>query len=293
MTMDPTTALTAAIDNATKVANTPLFTTVIDKLTGFKLSDWAAEGELRKRMIHDEYEKAKQNGISGIQYISSLRQTTNLIDTAIKSTEYIDSDKENEIKMDNDFFWNTIEYSKSISDEKIQELIAKIIAGEYNTPGTYSMSTLHSIKMLGKNELELFEKIASLLINNKEQIPKDLFAIPADAKAFMHELKIDFGSLGLLQNLGLFLSNSMTQTQTNPRKEKLDVTYFDKVIRFEPSTPENENSLTVQLPEFYRLSPVGKQLLKHVNRKYNDNYFIWLKKNYKLDNYQIVETKTE
>jgi len=41
--VDPTLALTTAIENATKVANTPLFTTVIDRITGFRISKWAAE----------------------------------------------------------------------------------------------------------------------------------------------------------------------------------------------------------------------------------------------------------
>ncbi len=88
--VDPSTALTAAITNATKVANTPLFTTVIDKMTGFKISKWAGEGEVRKKQIHDEYEKAKDNGITGIQYISALRSSTNLINTAVKSAKYIE-----------------------------------------------------------------------------------------------------------------------------------------------------------------------------------------------------------
>ena len=44
--------------------------------------------------------------------------------------------------MDNDFFWNTIEYAKTISNEEMQELVAKIIAGEYNEPGTYSIELM-------------------------------------------------------------------------------------------------------------------------------------------------------
>ncbi len=48
-------SLTTAIENASKVANTPFFVTVVDKLTGFKISQWAAEGEVRKQLIHDEY----------------------------------------------------------------------------------------------------------------------------------------------------------------------------------------------------------------------------------------------
>src|SRR6185295_5943710 len=99
-------SLTSAIENASKVANTPLFTTIIDKITGFKISQWAAEGEVRKKLIHDEYERAKENGIIGVQYIENLRHTTNLIDTAVKSSKYVDQEKSNDIKIDNDFFWN-------------------------------------------------------------------------------------------------------------------------------------------------------------------------------------------
>jgi len=67
--------------------------------------------------------------------------------------------------MDNDFFRNTVEHAKTISNEEVQELIAKIIAGEYNNPGSYSMSTLNCIKMLGKKEIELLERMGSLIIN--------------------------------------------------------------------------------------------------------------------------------
>ena len=94
-----TGALAAAIDRADKVASTPFFTTIIDKVTGFKISQWAAEGEVRKKIIHDEYEKAKKDGIGSIQYIATLRGTTNLIETAVKSAKYIDAKKANDIKM--------------------------------------------------------------------------------------------------------------------------------------------------------------------------------------------------
>src|SRR5690606_3497355 len=100
-----------------------------------------------KKLIHDEYQKAKESGIVGMQYIENLRHTTNLIDTATKSSKYIDQDKPHEINMDNDFFWNTVEHAKTISNEEMQELVAKIIAGEYNQPGTYSMSTLQTLRM--------------------------------------------------------------------------------------------------------------------------------------------------
>lgn len=283
--IDPTQALAAALDNAQKVSNTPFFTTIIDRVTGFKISQWAAEGEVRKKLIHDEYERAKKNGIPGVQYISSLRSVTNLIDTAAKSAKYVEKDKANEIEMDNDFFWNAIEHSKTVSNEEMQELIAKIIAGEYNSPGTYSMSTLQIVKMLGKNELELFEKICSLLING-DQLPHNLFSGRYNLENFMKENQLDFRKLQLLQSLGLFFPNDMVRSIDNNGKNDLEIHYFDKSLIYKP---ENERSTKVELPNFYGLSPVGEQILKHLSPQYVDEYFNWLKNNYKIRGYKLEE----
>lgn len=189
------------------------------------------------------------------------------------------------IKDDNDFFWNTIEYSKDVSNEEMQTLIAKIIAGEYNVPGTYSMSTLQTIKMLGKNELELFEKICGLLIY-ENQIPRELFRLPDSAKDLMQELGIDFGSLQLLQSLGLFLPNEMMTLVQNPKKDNFKFEYFSRSLLF---IPENGKYSKIDLPSSYGLSAVGGQILKHLNPKYNEKYFIWLRDNYKIPNYKITE----
>lgn len=282
--IDPT-SLTTAIDNASKVANTPLFTTVIDKITGFKISQWAAEGEVRKKLIHDEYEKAKENGIMGIQYIENLRHTTNLIDAAVKSSKYIDQNKSNDIKMDNDFFWNTLEHAKTISNEEMQELVAKIIAGEYNQPGTYSMSTLQTIKMLGKIELELFERICSLCIN-KVLIPKEIFSLPESVKPILNHIGIHFGSLQALQSLVLILPNDMTHSIENPTKKKFSIRYFDKVIHFKPT---HETNYVISFPAYYELSNTGKQIVEHLNSKYLEDYYKWITKNYKIANYEVIE----
>ena len=66
------------------------------------------------------------------------------------------------------------------------------------------MSTLQTLKMLGKHELELFEKMCSLCISS-EQIPQEIFSLPDNLKPLMNSLEVDFGSLQELQNLGLFL----------------------------------------------------------------------------------------
>ena len=285
--VDPTTALTAAIDNSSKVANTPLFSTVIDKLLGFKISEWNAQGSVVKKHILDGYEDAKEKGLA-IQYVSAFRSNTNLINMGARATKYIDSSKNSEVSIDNDVFWGLLEHSKDISNEEMQELIAKILAGEYNNPGTYSMSTLQVIKTLGKSELELFERVCSLLING-DQVPQNLFSLPENAKRFMDELRVDFGSLQLLQSVRLFLPNSMTRSVENPEKKQFIVTYFNKDLPFVPSMPSTESTLKINIPGFFGLSPVGVQILKHLQPKYNDKYFFWLVENYKIPNYYLTK----
>lgn len=189
---------------------------------------------------------------------------------------------------DNDFFWNTIEYAKSISNEEMQELIAKIIAGEYNAPGTYSMNTLQALKMLGKNELELFEKVCCLIINDK-QLPKILFSLPYANEDFIQELGVDFNSLQLLQSFGLFFPNSTESIMDNPQNAKVKIRYFSESILFEANITDDLNSLKFKINPCFILSPAGEQLLKHLNPKPNKKYFDWLKKNYQIPNYKIIE----
>lgn len=285
---DPALLLSSAIDKAASVANTSFFTTILDRLFGFRIGKWAAEGEVRKQLIHDDYQKAKESGIVGMQYIENMRRATNLIETATKTAKYIDQDKPNDIKMDNDFFWNTIEHAKTISDEDVQELVAKILAGEYNQPGIYSMSTLQTLKMLGKNEIELFEKICSLCVVcvDKRLIPAVIFSLPDSIEPLMRSLEIDFGSLQELQNLGLFLPDSMSSIFNNPEKEELIINYFDKDLRFKPT---HETDYKITFPEYYGLSKTGVQILKYLKPVYKEEYYTWLKTNFKINNYILVE----
>jgi hypothetical protein len=200
-----------------------------------------------------------------------------------KATPFITSDS-NTITDDNDVFWGFLEHSKEISNEEMQELIAKIIAGEYNAPGTYSMSALQIIKMLGKNELELFERVCGLLINN-EQLPKVLFTGQENVRTLIQKVGVDFGKLQILQSIGLFLPNDMVLTIPNPEKKKFAVQYFNKTLLYEP---ENDN-LEIKTPDYYGLSVAGTQILKHLTPKYIEEYYAWLKENYKITNYKSTE----
>lgn len=286
--IDPTQIPKSIVGLATQTASKPIasFSEFISlKLFGKSIAKLKAEAE-------NEYNKTKQQGeietmsqkpfIVQIETAKAYRQYSNLGSTLIKATPLITA-IENKVEDDNDVFWGFLEHSKEISNEEMQELIAKIIAGEYNNPGTYLMSTLHTVKMLGKNELKMFENVCSFLIN-ESQIPQGLFSFPA--QDFMLEFQVNFGGFQTLQSLGLFLPNFMIRIRQGLENEDFKLTYFDKNILF---VPKSGNFMKIKLPRFYKLSAVGQQILNHLNPQYNEKYFTWLRDNYKIPNYKLLE----
>lgn len=267
----------------TRVAN-KFVDFIITKYTGKSIKVFEAEANIEADKIKTKWEVLEKPFWLQAEAFKMNRQYSNMGKVLIRAAPLIQA-KQNRISNDNDAFWGFLELSKEISNEEMQKLIAKIIAGEYNAPGTYSMSTLQIIKMLGKNELQLFEQVCGLLINSDE-IPQDLFNFGDKVQELMHKIGVDFGSLQTLQNLGLFLPNDMARSILNPGKENYQVTYFDKNLIF---TPENENYQKIIIPGFYGLSIVGKQILKHLCPQFQKEYYIWLKENYRIPNYKLVD----
>lgn len=257
---------------------------VITKYTGKSIKVFEAEGDIEADKVKTKWEALEKPFWLQAEAEKMNRQYSNFGNTLLKASPLITS-TENKIEDDNDFFWGLVEHSKEISNAEMQELIAKIIAGEYNAPGAYSMSTLQVVKMLDKNSLELFEKICSLLIN-EYTLPHILFSGKYNSESFMKSNEIDFKKLQALQSIGLFLPNQMSHIIDNPENKNYGVQYFDKMLIY---SPENEGETKVQPPDFYGLSPVGEQILTHLSPTYIEDYYLWLKTNYKIRRYKLVE----
>ena len=244
-----------------------------------------------KAEAENEYDAVRQKGeiarklkepiLIQLEQEKLYRQYTNLGDTLRKAAPLITA-PESKIEDDNDVFWNLLEHAKDISNEEVQTLISKIIAGEYNKPGTYTMSTLQILKMLGKDDLESFERIAGLRIHN--MIPVSFFGFLYDALATRLKSGLSYDSLQALQSLGLILSNSITNQIPNPDNNEYQVRYFDKVWTF---VLENKDLEHTQIPSYYQLSIAGNQIIQHLSPKYNEVYYQWLLKHYRWPNYKV------
>ncbi len=64
-------------------------------------------------------------------------------------------------KMEDDWVTNFFEKSRIVSDNEMQDLWASILAGEANSPGTYSKRTVNFLGDLDKKDAELFTSLCS------------------------------------------------------------------------------------------------------------------------------------
>jgi hypothetical protein len=274
--MDPAKQAIGAIKTASGVAKSSTTRAFIDKVTGFSISRWEAEGEVVRQQILDEYNDAKKNGVNGVAKATELRQAANLINVAAKSAAYIDQDNKASPSIDNDFFWNTIEFAKTVSNEEVQDLLAKILAGEYNKQGTYSLRTLQILKNLDSELLDSFKEICSLVING-HTIPRQVFNLDKGLSS-----RPDYQDFQTLQSLGLILPNEMSLKTT--RNKSISIPYQDKLLIFITDRPSDD---TVSIPGYYALSSSGNEIFRLIKPKFNKDYYKWLKDNYKITGYKL------
>ena len=90
-----------------------------------------------------------------------------------------------------------------VSDEDLQKLWGKVLAGEIKQPKSYSLRTLETLKNLSKEEAELFQKIIPFVIN----MQGNLF-LPSNFEV-LKKYDIRYGEILRLDECGLINSSGM------------------------------------------------------------------------------------
>jgi uncharacterized repeat protein (TIGR03899 family) len=65
--------------------------------------------------------------------------------------------------LDEDWVSEFMNHCQDIRDEQMQQVWSRILAGEFSSPGKYSLRTLNFVKLLSKKDAELFSRFCSFL----------------------------------------------------------------------------------------------------------------------------------
>lgn len=166
------------------------------------------------------------------------------------------------IPVDSDWISEFFDNVANVSNEKMQILWGKILAGEVENPGQFSKRTLDSLKKLTQNEAEMFREYAKFVMSCPLEFQNDPktndYFIPAE-KRLVQKYNIKFPTIIFLNDAGLLTyDNAISAGPTIPSQGVGHLYY-----RGCPAI-EFTNSRTEQVGLYkgvYLLTSVGKELL--------------------------------
>ena len=97
---------------------------------------------------------------------ANLQRQINCKKTLVKASKYIDLSSTWD-DLDADMILRLLRLCSEFTTDDMQELIAKILAWEYNQPWKYSLKTLDVVRNLNKKDIELFQKFCWYVFDMK------------------------------------------------------------------------------------------------------------------------------
>lgn len=154
-------------------------------------------------------------------------------------------------KVEDDWIANFFDKSRLISDDEMQNLWSRVLAGEANSPGTYSKRTISLLSSLDKSDADLFTRLCGF----GWQIGKVVPLVYDVQQEIYNNNQINFNTLSHLDSIGLIQFGNIAGFQRLKLPKKIQTFYYRRPVELE-LPKENENSLDI-----------GKVLLTHIGQE--------------------------
>ena len=154
--------------------------------------------------------------------------------------------------VEDDWITNFFDKCRLISDSEMQGLWSRILAGEANSPGSYSKRTVNFLSSLGKEEAHLFTKLCIFGCVVQEFTP---LIYETDA-AIYRKHGIQYSSLSHLESIGL-ITFGATYGYCRPHlPKKIPVHYYGELTMLEfPKVSGNTMNIG-----YLELTEIGREL---------------------------------
>jgi len=190
-----------------------------------------------------------------IEFKEQKRQK-NIENITQKAAQNLESEqKVSEEPVDDDWTTRFFDYAEDISDEEMQDLWARILAGEVKKPKSYSLRTLELLRNLTKEEAQVFSKAANYVLSSWNSP----FLFKGKKEEFLADFRLTFEDRLLLTELGIIQPESNISRRL-PKSNGDSITIFESgqyliKVNKKANTPEH------RIPIF-RFSKIGIELLE-------------------------------
>ena len=242
-----------------------------------KLAQAKADAELTETEGQIKINELQQRAM--LRFVSEeTKKQENIESITSKSIPLIeDSSKPDEI--DDDWIVNFFDECRNISDENMQQLWAKILAGEANGPGTYSKRTVDLLGSMGPQDANLFTSLCSFIWSVGDELAPLIY--DHKAEIYNHH-NIKFSSLSHLDAIGLirvdFTAGYILSVSGSHRI--LQANYFDTSIVARKNKHNHKNDFSVEIGHAM-LTRSGYELTRICNTKPVNGFVDYVLENWK------------
>lgn len=187
---------------------------------------------------------------------------------AVVTKAYTELEKEeavSDIPVDKDWTSRFFDSVANVSNEEMQDLWAKILAGEVKQPGSFSLRTLDTIKNLTQNEAQAYKKLAPLVMVTGGG------AVIIGNKEIREKYNCSLNDILLLDECGLIMSNGTVAYNVNmPADSENALASKKHLIRI---INETKNTINISF-NIYPLTKAGEELYDIADVMPNEEYSI-------------------
>lgn len=237
-----------------------------------------------KKIAHAEAEAEKIKALSGIE-VSEIQQRAlarlvqeegrkqeNIENITATATNQLNDDAKPE-EMEDDWLSNFFEKCRNVSDKEMQGFWSSLLAGEANSPGSFSKRTVELISTLDKTDANLFTQLCLFSVTGG-----DIFPLVLDYKADIYKNKgITFSSLNHLDSLGLIKFSNLQTFNLQGLPQDVTLLYFGLPISFKLISKSN-NDLEIG---HVLLTQAGQQLAPICGAQPDMSFLGYLTEHYK------------
>jgi len=182
--------------------------------------------------------------------------------------------------LDEDWTTRFFRIAEEVSNEEMQALWGKILAGEIKQPKSYSLRTLELIRNLSKKEADLFVKVATFAITSNNAS----FIFKGNDKELSEEFNVTYSETAQLIEIGLIQAGSFVNWEMRPQTEDYQSVFT--AGNFVMVVNKKANSPLVQIP-IHLYTHSGNELLKLVSTTSPFEYLTAFAKSIKRENVEI------
>ena len=179
--------------------------------------------------------------------------------------------------MDNDWNVNFSDKSRIVSDDEMQNLWSRVLAGEANAPGTYSKRTVNFLSDLDKTEANLFTQFCGFVAQTPlDSDPPTPLIFDVQAEIYNRH-GINFMPLQHLEDIGLIKFGPLTGFKLQGLPRTAVFIYGGQEVVFEmPKDPDNSLEIGTAI-----LTRTGTELLPICGSKPVDGFLEYVKEQWK------------